>query len=239
LSILYQQDGLSFLVRHHQTRQLYLAGFLPKSQWGNEPMEELASSFTEPFKDIRFAIEAPHTVLLPQVMVESDEIGWTQKVLGQKANFSDISESLGMAFFAYLSEDDQAYSQSTTYVRRHNWALQLEALGSSEQPKFWVHMYNTDLFIAAQMNGVWELVNSFPCANESELMYHLGNCAEQLAWERKDIHVELSGNSAREYKEVIQPYFGTVKLFKPQDWAKISSSMKEFDGVVFATLLRL
>jgi hypothetical protein len=30
-----------------------------------------------------------------------------------------------------------------------------------------------------------------------------------------------------------------VRLFKPAQWSKISSALKEFDAMAFATLLRL
>ena len=45
LSILYQQDGLSFLVRHTSTRQVYLFGFHPRQSWGADPISEVLAGF--------------------------------------------------------------------------------------------------------------------------------------------------------------------------------------------------
>lgn len=239
LSILYQQDGLSFLVRHRTTRQLYLAGYVPRSEWSEHPIEDLLGSFSEDFADVIYGVEAPHTVLLPQLMTDGEDLDWTQTVLGQKANFSDASEELGMTLLAYLPESDLARSNTESLVRRHHWALQLERLKASEAANFYVHVYNDAVHVMASKDGQWHLINSFPCANDSELIYHLGNCVEQLEWNRAETCIELSGLSARSYKDVIQPYFGNVKLFKPQEWSKISSAMKDFDALAFATLLRL
>ena len=239
LSILYQQDGLSFLVRHRSTRQLYLAGYVPRSEWSSSPIEDLLGSFSEPFAEVIYGIEAPHTVLLPQLMTDGDDLEWTASVLGQKANFSDVSESTGMTLLSYLPDADLASSNTGSLVRRHHWALQLERIKATESPTFFVHVYNDAVHIMASNSGQWHLINSFPCANDSELIYHIGNCAEQLEWNRAECSIELSGLSARPYKEVLQSYFGTVKLFKSQEWAKISSALKDFDALAFATLLRL
>ena len=45
LSILFQQDGLSFLVRHTTTRQIYLFGFHPRSSWGENPIADVLAGF--------------------------------------------------------------------------------------------------------------------------------------------------------------------------------------------------
>jgi hypothetical protein len=115
----------------------------------------------------------------------------------------------------------------------------MDRLEPSDSPMIWAHIYNDAVQIMASKKGNWTLINSFPCANESELMYHLGNCVEQLDWNRADCTIEISGLSAKAYKDVVQPYFETVRLFKPMQWSKISSAMKEFDALAFATLLRL
>ena len=239
LSILYQQDGLSFLVRHRSTRQLYMAGYMPRADWSDQPVQDLIDSFPQPLAEVIYGVEAAHSVLIPQVMTDPEDLDWTADMLGHKANFSDVNESLGVAVFAYLPEEDLILSNTTSLVRRHHWALQLDKLEPTDAPTIWAHVYNDAVQIMASRKGNWSLINSFPCANESELIYHLGNCTEQLDWNRADCTIELSGLSARAYKEVVQPYFGTVRLFKPAQWSKISSAMKDFDALAFATLLRL
>ena len=102
-----------------------------------------------------------------------------------------------------------------------------------------MHVYADSVQIFASSSNKWQVINSFPCSNESELLYHLGNVSEQLNWDRATTEVELSGYSARAYKPVIEPYFSGVQLFKPQQWAKISSALADFDAVAFANLLRL
>jgi len=239
LSILYQQDGLSFLVRHQSTRQLYLAGYMPRSDWGAQPVQDLIDSFPEPLAEVIYGIESPLSILIPQVMTDPEDVEWTASILGCPANFSDVNEAQGIAIFSFLSEQELEKSNTKSLVRRHHWALQLDRLEATDKPTMWVHVYNDAVNVIASRNSNWSLVNSFPCANESELMYHLGNCAEQLDWNRSDCTIELSGLSAKAYKEVVQPYFGAVRLFKPSQWSKISSAMKEFDALAFATLLRL
>ena len=239
LSILYQQDGLSFLVRHTSTRQVYLFGFHPRQSWGPNPISEVLAGFPELPGEVLYAVEAPHTVLIPEIMSSAEVPAWTTTVLGQKANFMDLSSTNAMTFLSYLNETDISLSQSDTLVCRHNWAVQLERLIPSAHPKLWVHVYADSVQIFASSSNKWQVINSFPCSNESELLYHLGNVSEQLNWDRTTTEVELSGYSARAYKPVIEPYFSGVQLFKPQQWAKISSALADFDAVAFANLLRL
>ena len=239
LSILYQQDGLSFLVRHTTTRQVYLFGFHPRSSWSENPIADVLAGFPELPGEVRYAIEASHTVLIPEIMSGGEIPEWTATVLGQKANFMDLSAANSMTFLSYLNEADLRLSQSDTLVCRHNWAVQLERLKPTSQPKLWVHIYADNVQIFAASDAKWQVINSFPCSNESELLYHLGNVSEQLGWDRAATTVELSGYSARAYKPIVEPYFSGVQLFKTQQWAKISSALSDFDAVAFANLLRL
>ena len=239
LSILYQQDGLSFLVRHTTTRQIYLFGFHPRASWGENPIADVLAGFQELPGEVLYAIEAPHTVLIPEIMSGGEVPDWTATALGQKANFMDLSSSNSMTFLSYLNESDFRFSQSDTLVCRHNWAIQLERTKPTSSPKLWVHVYADSIQVFAGSANKWQVINSFPCSNESELLYHLGNVSEQLGWDRAATVVELSGYSARAYKPVIEPYFSSVQLFKIQQWAKISSALSDFDAVAFANLLRL
>ena len=100
MSILYQQDGLSFLVRHRSTRQLYMAGYMPRADWSDQPVQDLIDSFPQPLAEVIYGVEAPHSVLMPQVMTDPEDLDWTADMLGHKANFSDVNESLGVAVFA-------------------------------------------------------------------------------------------------------------------------------------------
>ena len=239
LSILYQQDGLSFLVRHKTTRQVYLFGYHPRQSWGENPIGDVLAGFQELPSEVIYAIEAPHTVLIPELMSGGEIPGWTETVLGQKANFMDLSSANSMTFLTYLNDSDLSLSQSDTLVCRHNWAVQLERLKPTVHPKIWVHVYSDSVQIFASTASKWQVINSFPCSNESELVYHLGNVSEQLGWDRTATEIELSGYSARAYKPVLEPYFSKVQLCNIQQWAKISSALSDFDALAFVNLLRL
>lgn len=239
LSILYQQDGLSFLVKHQHTKQALLFGFVSREEFSEQPVDDLLDYFSELPGRIVYGIEVAHTAMVPEVMSEGLIPSWTRRVLGAPANFVDLSERLDIKFYGYLPAEDARKSRSERVVRRHNWALQMEQLPLGKQPKLAVHLYNETLFIAATSDEKWQLVNSFPCQNEAELLYHCGNIAEQLGWDRKAMRVEISGRSARDYKPVLVPYFGTVDLFAHQPWIKVSTALNEFDPIEHATLLRL
>lgn len=239
LSILYQQDGLSFLVKHRKNKLTLLFGFLPRADWDESPIESLLDSFSELPGEVHYAIEVPNSVLVPGMMSEGLVPNWTAKLLGDAANFMDLNDPLNIKFYGRLSLEDHRLSRSERVVRNHNWAIQMERLTPTVEAKLWVHLYNEEVFIMASKGAAWHVVNSFPCANNEELLYHCGNVSEQLGWERKSLEIEMSGRSARTYKTLLEPYFGKVLLFDASPWLKISSAMKNFDPVEFATLVRI
>lgn len=226
-------------MKHQQTQQALLYGFVARADFSAHPVDELLDYFPELPGRIVYGIEVPNTAMVPEIMSEGLIPSWTQKVLGGPANFVDLSALLDIKYYGRLEGEDGAKSRSERVVRRHNWALQMERIPVSKSPKMLVHLYNETVQIMATAEEKWQVVNSFPCGNEEELLYHCGNIAEQLGWDRKEASLELSGRSAREYRPVLAPYFGQVELFAYQNWVKVSTALDEFDPLENAALLRL
>lgn len=238
LSILLEQDGLSFLVRHKTTRQLYLSGFIPTKELSSTAVEDLLVSFPSRPKEIILAVEAPLAVMLP-VEFRDENTAWTTPVLGSPANFSFKSEVLSMEIHAVVDPLILDQLKTDGLEIRHNWLVQMERITLSKTPKMWVHLFGSTVLVMAGQGKKWELVNSFPCENKDELLYHIGNASEQLNWDRKSMKIELSGIQAAGYLAFISPYFGTVNLFKSKEWGQKSSAFGPWDATAFATLLRL
>jgi len=238
LSILLEQDGLSFLVRNKTTRQLYLSGFIPSKELTATAIDDLLVSFPVRPKQIIVAVEVPLAVVLPAEF-RSDDTEWTTHVLGTQANSIFHSKALSMEVHALVDPVILAQLKTVGLEIRHNWLVQMERITLNSTPKMWIHLYGSAVLIMAGQGKKWELVNSFPCENKDELLYHIGNVSEQLNWDRKSLHVELSGLEAAGYLEFISPYFGSAHIFKSKEWGQKSSAFGPWDATAFATLLRL
>ena len=238
LSILLEQDGLSFLVRNKTTRQLYLSGFIPSKELTRTAVDDLLVSFPVRPKQIILTVEAPSAVILPTEF-RGDNTEWTTHVLGAQANCIFQSKALSMEVHAFVDPLILDQLKSDGLEVRHNWLAQMERITLSSKPKMWIHLFGSTVLIMAGQGKVWELVNSFPCENKDELLYHIANASEQLNWDRKSLQIELSGTQAAGYLEFISPYFGDVHLFKSKEWGQKSSAFGPWDATAFATILRL
>jgi hypothetical protein len=238
LSILYSQDGLSFLVRHVTTRQVYLTGFIPSDLLSDDPIKEVLQSFPERPSKVKLVVAFDNATLLPKELV-SDDPQWASKILGAASNFTDTSDSLGMQVIAAASEREVELTKVSKVEVQHLWLSQMEALKPKQGEEVWVHLFGNRMLLLAAKAGKWELVNSFPCSDEQEFIYHLGNAVEQLGYDRATMKLELSGYAAVSYKEFISPYFGVISVFKSKNWAQISSALQGWDPSEYAPLLRL
>lgn len=238
LSILYTQDGLSFLVRHVSTRQVYLTGFIPQAELSDEPIEEVLQAFPERPAHITLLVAFHNSTLLPtEFSAQSQQ--WTQKILGAEANYSSVSSKLGMEVLSCVSQKELRLTQVAGIQVQHLWLSQMEVLQPKQGEELWVHVMGTTMLILAAKAGKWTLTNSFPCGDEQEFIYHLGNVVEQLGYDRATMRLEISGYAAAAFKDFIAPYFGDVSLFKSKNWAQISSALQGWDPVEYAPLLRL
>jgi hypothetical protein len=237
LSILYQQDGLSFLVRHSRTRQLLMFGVEPAATLGANTIKSLIDSFSEPLGQICLAVEATNTLMVPSVMSDGTGGNWQKKLLGGAPNFNGASSHLGMKFESVLDEVAQTVLSGSEAL--HNWPLQMEAVGTSKEPVLHVHVYPSEIFVMASRDNMWQLVNSFRGTHENDLIYHLGNISEQIGWDRAKTSVKISGYSAKAYVKVLEPYFGNVGTEATQGLLQISTSMKGIDPLEHLTLVRL
>lgn len=238
MSILIDQDGLSFLVRHTTTRQVVLFGYRPRAGWGEDPIAELLDAFPERPGEIICAVEAEKSILVPSMMATANP-AWAQQLLGQMPNFSAHSAALDIDAMAYLPEGFLPKGCEETLECSHHGLLQMERLGTEEKPVMHVHLFGSRVLIMATSKGTWELVNSFPCATQEELLYHLGNVSEQLDWNRKECQIWLSGYSAREYQKVLEPYFGKVALAKLAPHGQVSSALRDWNPLDHLALIRL
>lgn len=244
LSILYQRDGLSFLVRHSRTRQLLMFGYEPHAGQGVDVVTKVLESFSERPAVVNFAIEERNTIILPTVMVEQEKVpNWAETFLGTAPNFQDQNPKHLMSFFAQLGEEvlgqGQGLPEINTLQPRHHWAMLSESNVPSSMPAVHAHIFPTEVLITASDQGQWQLINSFDCSNERDLLYHVGNTTEQLGYDRTKLQLDLSGFSAKAYLPVLEPYFKNVKLAKSQGLVQISSSMREVDALEHYMLMRL
>lgn len=69
---------------------------MPRADWSDQPVQDLIDSFPQPLAEVIYGVEAAHSVLIPQVMTDPQDLDWTADMLGHKANFSDVNESLGV-----------------------------------------------------------------------------------------------------------------------------------------------
>ncbi|MGB1183855.1 MAG: DUF3822 family protein [Schleiferiaceae bacterium] len=238
LSILYAQDGLSFLVRHITTRQVYMTGFIPAQELGADPLQEVLGGFPDRPSQVKLIVAFDNATLLPEAFA-ADTAEWAAKLLGGKVNYTERSTKLGMEVLALVSEEEKNLASTTKAEVQHLWLSQMEALSPKQGEEVWVHLLGSRMLFLAAKEGKWELVNSYPCADQQEFIYHLGNAVEQLGYDRATLKLELSGFEAASYKEFIAPYFAEVSLFKSKNWAQISSAMQGWDPGAYALLLRL
>lgn len=238
LSILYTQDGLSFLVKHLQTKQVYMFGYVPKADLSPTPIQDVLSAFPERPAKIVLAAAFNNATLLPEEFADQN-MDWTAPVLGGMANFHSSSTALKMHVYASVEQNVLDALQVEGVELQHLWLAQMEQLKPGKGEHVWTHLFGDTVMVLAAKDGKWELANNFPCENKEEFIYHLGNVVEQLGYDRASLKLEISGSEAGLYKEFITPYFASISIFKPKDWAQISSALQDWQPGDFAPLLRL
>jgi hypothetical protein len=230
LSILRQQDGLSFLVKNTNSNQLYMIGFVPAAELGERPFEELKESFSELPAKVVEAQEFLNATLVPKALASKD-VSWTKDLLGAPANRVDVSEKLGLQVYSVAPE--------VAHDIRHNWLVQLERLPKVSKPKLWVNKESKlATYIACDASGV-QMINSLPTSSNEELLYHLGNITEQLGWDRAAIEIEISGLGHQKAREFVRPYFKLVSTIKTEKYVKVSTALNKVDIHSYGPLLRL
>jgi|TARA_B100000497_G_C7689625_1_gene418844 hypothetical protein len=233
LSILREQDGLSFLVKNSTTNQLYMIGCLPGSDLSVEPFQEVMSFFPQIPGKVVLASDFASSTLLPAPLMPKD-LGWTKHLLGQKANKIFSSNKLECKAAAFLTS-----SEIKEQEIEHNWLLQLEKMSQSKGKKIWVDLGGrTANFYALEGKKIY-LVNNLPIESKEDLLYHLGNITEQLKWNRETLHLEITGVAHSAYRAFVKPYFFNVEGIKVSKYVKVSSAMNEVDIASFGALLRI
>ncbi|MCH1402551.1 MAG: hypothetical protein L7U78_08515, partial [Schleiferiaceae bacterium] len=106
MSILRQQDGLSFLVKNTKSKQLYMIGFVPAAELTEDPFEELLASFSELPGTVLKAQEFGQSALLPKALGTKDKT-WTKTLLGSEADRVFSSESLAVEVYALTHNTPQ------------------------------------------------------------------------------------------------------------------------------------
>lgn len=230
LSILRQQDGLSFLVKNTTSKQLYMIGFIPAAELGENPFEELKASFSQIPGKVIEAQDFLSATLVPKALASKD-MSWTKKLLGDEANRIDGSDKLGIEVYSVAPEAAQNI--------QHNWLAQLERLPKVAQPKLWVNKESkTATYIACDASGV-QLINSLPTTSNEELLYHLGNITEQLSWDRAALEIEICGLGHQKARAFVKPYFKSVSTIKIEKYVKVSTALSKVDIHSYGPLLRL
>jgi len=230
LSILRQQDGLSFLVKNTNSKQLYMIGFIPATELGEKPFEELKASFSELPGKVIMAQDFPNATLIPNALASKD-VSWTKDLLGAEANRVDSSDKLGVQVYSVAPEVAKGI--------QHNWLVQLERLPKVTKPKLWVNKESkVATYIACDASGA-QLINSLPTTSSEELLYHLGNITEQLGWDRAAIEIEISGIGHQKAREFVKPYFKLVSSIKTEKYVKVSTALSKVDIHSYGPLLRL
>jgi hypothetical protein len=230
LSILRQQDGLSFLVKNTMTKQLYMIGFIPAAELGENPFEELKASFSQlPGKVIQ-AQDFLSATVMPSAL-SSKDMSWTKKLLGVEANRVDTSDKLGLEVYSVAPEVPQNIG--------HNWLVQLERLPRVTIPKLWVNKESkVATYIACDASGV-QMINSLSTTSNEELLYHLGNITEQLGWDRAALEIEICGLGHQKARAFVKPYFKLVSTIKTEKYVKVSTALSNVDIHSYGPLLRL
>lgn len=230
LSILRQQDGLSFLVKNTTSKQLYMIGFVPAAELGEQPFEALKGSFSELPGKVIEAQDFLNSTLVPEALASKD-ISWTKELLGAVANRVDASEKLGLQVYSVAPEVAQNI--------QHNWLVQLERLPKVAKPKLWVNKESkVSTYIACDSSGV-KMINSLPTTSNEELLYHLGNITEQLGWDRAALEIEISGLGHQKARAFVKPYFKLVSTIKTEKYVKVSTALSKVDIHSYGPLLRL
>tara|TARA_B100000900_G_scaffold329839_1_gene290291 strand:+ start:10764 stop:11456 length:693 start_codon:yes stop_codon:yes gene_type:complete len=230
LSILRQQDGLSFLVKNTKSKQLYMIGFVPAGELEEDPFKELLASFSEQPGTVIKAQEFGQSVLLPKALGTKDK-KWTKVLLGSEADRVFFSESLAVEVYALTHKASKEL--------KHNWLIQMERLPKASSPRLWVNLESTTAtYFAADTKG-YQLVNTLPTSSNEELLYHLGNISEQLGWDRETLLVEVCGLNHQKAIAFVKPYFKAVKSIKANKYVKLSSALNKVDIESYGPLLRL
>ena len=233
LSILREQDGLSFLVKNSTTTQLYMIGYIPSSELSVEPFQEVQSFFPQIPNNVIMASDYAKSTLLPKALMP-ENLDWTSHLLGDKANKIFTFKQLEYRAVAYLTQEEIKEENV-----EHNWLLQLEKISLSNEQKIWVDLGGrTANFYALDGQRV-HMVNNLPVASKEDLLYHLGNIAEQLKWNRETLHIEVSGVGHSEYRSFVKPYFYKVEGIKVAKYVNVSSAMNDVDIASFGALLRI
>ena len=233
LSVLRQQDGLSFLVKNDITDQLYMIGYIPVSELSMDPFQQVKSFFPQIPRKVIMASDYAKSTLLPKALMPED-LGWTTHLLGEKANKIFTSKKLECQALAFLTQEDIKRG----YVA-HNWLLQLEKMSFPKQQKIWVDLGGSTANFYAIDNKRVHLANSLPVESKEDLLYHLGNISEQLQWRRGMLEVEVSGVNHKEYRSFIKPFFFKVEGVNVAKYVNVSSAMNDVDIASFGALLRL
>jgi hypothetical protein len=233
LSILREQDGLSFLVKNSSSRQLYMIGYIPAAELSINPFKEVKSFFPKLPRKVVLVSDFAKSTLLPKALMPND-LDWTRHLLGEKANKIFKSNKLEYQVAAFLTQEEMKEVDVA-----HNWLLQLERLDFSNGHKIWVDLGGSMANFYAVDGKRIHLANSLPVGSKEDLLYHLGNISEQLTWNRETLHIEVSGVGHREYRSFIKPYFFKVEGIKVASYVNVSSAMNDVDIASFGALLRI
>lgn len=230
LSILRQQDGLSFLVKNTQSKQLYMIGFVPSSELGATPFRELKESFSELPGRVVMAQDFLNATILPTAL-NTKELTWTKTLLGAQANRVDHSDELALHVYSVADAVEAGV--------KNNWLVQLERINRVNAPKLWANLESkVATYIACDASGV-QMINSLPTTSNEELLYHLSNISEQLGWDRASLEIEICGLGHQKAREFVKPYFNVVTSIKSEKYVKVSSALNKVDVLSYGPLLRL
>lgn len=234
LSILREQDGLSFLVKNSKTNQLYMIGYMPAKELSEAPYDELLSSFSQVPAKVQIASDFKHSTVVP-TSLNPKKKGWTKSLFGSEATNAFESKALGMTVLSVLNKDEQKDNGKV----RHNWLAQMERITKVAGKQIRVDLGGTCANFYAQENNTYHLVSNLPVRSNEEVLYHLGNITEQLGWNRAEVSIEFSGVGHDGARTFVASYFKVAKTIDVSHYIKVSSALSKVDIASFGALLRL
>lgn len=240
LSVLYQQDGLCFLVRNKQTRQALLSGYLAADNWNKDPIAQVLDSFPEVPNTIHYGFHNAEFFLMPNEMLGDDVTSWSSTLLPGVANYTLNSSPLNAKFYATLDEKTLPLINSKgPQMQSIGVRLAEECFKQGGGQRLWVHAFPTELLIVAMDGRTLHVLASHSYDNLEGAMYHVANTVEQLGWGRDAVVVQFSGVDYAALQEKMAPYFKACIAPTVVQHVVLSTSMKSWDPVLFYPLLLL
>lgn len=221
LSIFLEGDGLSFSVLHKPSGKIVL---LAEYQIDSNPSSvlELLKQFDEPFASYKIGWHSPKTSWIPQALFSEDQLNnLASKTLGEgQFTYTTVEELEAVVIHDFMPESlervVEAYSNTLVLPDSAIHATAISRLWKTRPGEhLFVDKKENYISVAAISNGKLLLQNTFPIANDEDVLYYILYVYEQLKFHPDEVPMKVSGNLTENHGL----------------WATLSKYIREIDWI--------